>query len=64
HLHYEIWQNGRRINPSGVKTQEGTILGGADLAAFRAEKTRIDRVILSGGEQRPTTAGGLRRVGA
>ncbi|MFW2343113.1 M23 family metallopeptidase [Brevundimonas sp.] len=64
HLHYEIWQNGRRINPAGVKTQEGTILGGADLAAFRAEKTRIDRVILSGGEQRPTTAGGLRRVGA
>jgi len=64
HLHYEIWRNGQRINPAGVKTQEGTILGGADLAAFRAEKTRIDRVILSGGEQRPATAGGLRRVGA
>jgi len=64
HLHYEIWRNGQRINPAGVKTEEGTILGGADLAAFRAEKTRIDRVILSGGEERPATAGGLRRVGA
>jgi murein DD-endopeptidase MepM/ murein hydrolase activator NlpD len=68
HLHYEIWRNGQRINPAGVKTQEGTILAGADLAAFRAEKARIDRIIAAGGERRPAvqqaSAAGLRPVEA
>jgi murein DD-endopeptidase MepM/ murein hydrolase activator NlpD len=53
HLHYEIWRGGQRINPSGVRTQEGTVLAGADLAAFRAEKSRVDRIIAAGGERRP-----------
>jgi murein DD-endopeptidase MepM/ murein hydrolase activator NlpD len=53
HLHYEIWRGGRRINPAGVKTQEGVVLSGADLTAFRAEKARIDRIIAAGGERRP-----------
>lgn len=63
HLHYEIWRNGQRINPAGVRTTEGTILAGADLAAFRAEKARIDRIIAAGGQRRvqaPAMAGGLR----
>ena len=63
HLHYEIWRGGQRINPAGVKTQEGTVLAGADLAAFRAEKSRIDRIIAAGGQKRvqaPTMARGLR----
>lgn len=54
HLHYEIWRNGQRINPSGIRTDEGTILAGAQLVAFRAEKARIDRIIAAGGERRPT----------
>ena len=54
HLHYEIWRNGQRINPSGIRTDESTVLAGADLTAFRAEKARIDRIIASGGERRPT----------
>jgi len=53
HLHYEIWRNGQRINPAGIRTQTGTELTGADLAAFRAEKARIDRIIASGGQKRP-----------
>lgn len=53
HLHYEIWRGGRRINPAGVRTTEGTVLSGADLVAFRAEKARIDRIIAAGGERRP-----------
>jgi murein DD-endopeptidase MepM/ murein hydrolase activator NlpD len=53
HLHYEIWRNGQRINPAGIKTSEGTILAGADLVAFRAEKARIDRIIAAGGERKP-----------
>nr|WP_314187626.1 peptidoglycan DD-metalloendopeptidase family protein [uncultured Brevundimonas sp.] len=64
HLHYELWRNGQRINPAGVRTQEGTELSGADLAAFRAEKSRIDRIIASGGQKRPAlqqaSAEGLR----
>ncbi len=53
HLHYEFWRGGQRINPAGVRTTEGTVLAGADLAAFRAEKARIDRIIAAGGERRP-----------
>lgn len=64
HLHYELWRNGQRINPAGVKTSEGTVLAGADLAAFRAEKSRIDRIIAAGGERHPqvqrAAADGLR----
>ena len=63
HLHYEIWRRGQRINPAGVRTEEGTVLPGAELAAFRAEKARIDRIIAAGGEQRvqqASMAGGLR----
>ena len=53
HLHYEIWRNGQRINPSGIRTTQGTELTGADLTAFRAEKARIDRIIAAGGSRRP-----------
>lgn len=64
HLHYEIWRGGQRINPAGIRTTEGTILSGADLAAFRAEKARIDRIIAAGGEKKPAvlqaSAPGLR----
>ena len=62
HLHYEIWRNGQRINPAGVKTEQGTVLAGADLTAFRAEKQRIDRIILAGGEKRPGQAAALRQT--
>ena len=68
HLHYEIWRGGRRINPAGIRTQEGTELAGADLVAFRAEKSRIDRIIASGGQRRPAvqqaSTGGLRPASA
>lgn len=64
HLHYELWRRGQRINPASVRVQEGTELKGADLAAFRAEKARIDRIIASGGQRRPAVqqaaAEGLR----
>ncbi|RAK56630.1 M23 family metallopeptidase [Phenylobacterium deserti] len=45
HLHYEIWQNGQRVNPLGAKIPQGTVLAGAELARFRAEKARIDRLL-------------------
>lgn len=45
HLHYEIWRNGQRINPRGVQMPSGVILAGRDLAAFQAQRARIDALI-------------------
>ena len=45
HLHYEIWRGGKRVNPVGAKVPQGTVLGGSELAEFRAQKGRIDRMI-------------------
>jgi murein DD-endopeptidase MepM/ murein hydrolase activator NlpD len=41
HLHYEVWLNGKRVNPIGAKVPQGTVLAGSELAAFKAQKTRI-----------------------
>lgn len=45
HLHYELWRNGQRVNPRGARVPQGTVLSGRDLAAFRAQKARIDALI-------------------
>lgn len=49
HLHYEIISHGKKVNPASVKVASGTILGGRELAAFKAEKSRIDRLIAQQG---------------
>ena len=45
HLHYEIWRRGARVNPVSAKVPQGTVLAGAELGAFRAQKSRIDRMV-------------------
>ncbi|MDO9247952.1 MAG: M23 family metallopeptidase [Phenylobacterium sp.] len=45
HLHYETWMKGRRVSPIGAKVPTGTVLAGAQLAAFRAKKAHIDRLV-------------------
>jgi murein DD-endopeptidase MepM/ murein hydrolase activator NlpD len=45
HLHYEIWQNGQRVNPIGAKVPQGTVLAGVDLARFRDQKAHIDGLL-------------------
>jgi len=45
HLHYETWFKGRRVNPVGAKVAQGTVLAGAELAAFKAQKARIDAMV-------------------
>ena len=45
HLHYEVWLRGARINPVGAKVPQGTILAGRELAAFKAQKARVDRLL-------------------
>jgi murein DD-endopeptidase MepM/ murein hydrolase activator NlpD len=48
HLHYEVWQKGKRVNPVGAKVPQGTILAGAELARFKAEKGRLERLLAEG----------------
>ncbi|HEV2530633.1 M23 family metallopeptidase [Phenylobacterium sp.] len=45
HLHYEIWKNGERVNPLSTKVPQGTVLAGAELSRFKAEKARIDGLV-------------------
>lgn len=48
HLHYEIWKNGQRVNPIGVKVPQGSALAGVDLRRFEGEKARIDGLLAHG----------------
>jgi murein DD-endopeptidase MepM/ murein hydrolase activator NlpD len=47
HLHYEIELNGKKVNPKGAKIPQGNVLGGRELAAFRAQKVRIDNLLVA-----------------
>ena len=51
HLHYEVWQRGKRVNPVGVKVPQGTVLAGAELARFKAQKERIHRLLANSGSE-------------
>lgn len=51
HLHYEVWQRGRRVNPVGAKVPQGTVLAGAELARFKAQKDRIQTLLATGGQE-------------
>jgi len=50
HLHYEVWLNGQRVNPIGAKVPQGTILAGAELARFKAQRAHIDTLLAQGGD--------------
>jgi murein DD-endopeptidase MepM/ murein hydrolase activator NlpD len=45
HLHYEIMIGGRKVNPSQFKAPPSVALTGVQLAAFKAEKARIDALL-------------------
>jgi murein DD-endopeptidase MepM/ murein hydrolase activator NlpD len=45
HLHYEIMVGGQKVNPSKFKAPPSVALAGKELAAFKAEKTRIDTMV-------------------
>lgn len=45
HLHYEVMQGGKKIDPKGAKVPSGSALDGAQLAAFKAEKAKIDTML-------------------
>ncbi|MCB9990394.1 MAG: peptidoglycan DD-metalloendopeptidase family protein [Rhodospirillales bacterium] len=43
HLHYEVLQNNRQVNPKNVKLPQGETLRGTDLAAFKKHVEGIER---------------------
>lgn len=45
HLHYEIFQRNKRVNPLSAKVPQGTVLAGRELKAFKAEKAHIDGLL-------------------
>ena len=45
HLLFVLWGNGQRVNPGGARVPPGTILTGRELAAFQAQRARIDAMI-------------------
>ncbi len=45
HLHYEVMVNGRFVDPMRVRVPRGRELAGPMLAAFRAERERIDNLM-------------------
>jgi murein DD-endopeptidase MepM/ murein hydrolase activator NlpD len=49
HLHYETWFKGQRVSPTGAKVPQGTVLAGAELAAFRVQKARVDSLLRQAG---------------
>ncbi|MDW8414949.1 MAG: M23 family metallopeptidase [Thermaurantiacus sp.] len=44
HLHYEVWRDGRAVNPAETRFLAGPRLEGAELARFKAELDRIRRL--------------------
>ena len=48
HLHYEVWMNGRPINPASAKLPVGQQLVGSDLSEFRSAMGRMRNVAMAG----------------
>ena len=45
HLHYEVIENGVKVNPAGARIPAGSILEGRALAAFRLRKSQLDTLL-------------------
>jgi murein DD-endopeptidase MepM/ murein hydrolase activator NlpD len=44
HLHYELYRNGRAVNPNSIKFTQRAQLGGSDLARFKGTLQRLKSV--------------------
>lgn len=62
HLHYEVIESGRKIDPRSAHIPEGGALNAAEVADFHAQKAHIDAVLAGAdaGGPGPAPAPGLR----
>jgi murein DD-endopeptidase MepM/ murein hydrolase activator NlpD len=52
HLHYETWLKGKRVNPVSAKVPQGTVLAGAELNRFKAQRAHVDGLFADASEQK------------
>ena len=45
HLHFEVMQRGKKVDPKSAKVPSGTILAGRELAGFKAERAHIEQLL-------------------
>ena len=64
HLHYEVIKGTAKINPKGAAVPQGTILAGAELNAFKAQKGHIDTLIAKAEAAQPAANGEARTAEA
>jgi len=64
HLHYEIIQNGQKINPLELKLPSGIKLTGRELARFQAHREKVRRRFRALGEEIPSGDGLVAEVSA
>jgi murein DD-endopeptidase MepM/ murein hydrolase activator NlpD len=66
HLHYEVLKGNNQVNPMKLNFATGSNLDGKRLAAFKAERDRIDALRAGGGESAPlvASAAGASGLGA
>lgn len=48
HLHYEVWQNGKAVDPRSAKFHSGSQLTGAELSRFRDRMAQLKRIQAAG----------------
>ena len=51
HLHYEVMSGAQKLDPKSARVPQGTVLGGRELTAFRAEKAHIETLIAQAGRR-------------
>ena len=56
HLHYELYRNGKNINPASVKYITRAQLSGAELAAFKAKLKNLMAVRIGGAARMASSA--------
>lgn len=56
HLHYEVWQNGKPVDPRQAKFQSGDQLNRRDLASFQREMQRLTRLATHGASEQMAAA--------
>jgi murein DD-endopeptidase MepM/ murein hydrolase activator NlpD len=60
HLHYEVWQNGRPVDPRTSKFRTGPQIEGRELAGFRAAMARLRGLAAAGEMEAGATPDDMR----